>query len=158
MNPYTNFNRSEFASYIDQDESINSLPASIHKSVEKLPQYIFDFSDQPSLIRALKLLIVVLNKQKSPNAFSKTLLTDILLHFFQIKLKVDISSLSASEYEDGDIIMLQKMLANSDSDGEYEENEIEMKLSDNLEVIMNRSYQKVENLEAFEFIKSPTEI
>ena len=72
-----------------------------YDELARLPQYMFQFSDRKALVRALKLLIISTGNQEACRHIVK-----YFQLFFGVKLVVDISSLFASEYEDGDILLL----------------------------------------------------
>jgi len=74
--------------------------------------------------------------------------------FFNIKLSVDKSSLYVDEYQDGDILILTRMLTNlHDEDDTYNSSVIKDPLfSEPLMSLENRSYHGLESLDAFDFV------
>jgi hypothetical protein len=74
-------------------------------------------------------------------------------NFLCIKLVTDQSSLFANEYEDGDILILQKVLTHNESDDEDEENNFrDPSFSEPLTSLENRSFHDLENFDAFDFV------
>jgi hypothetical protein len=72
-------------------------------------------------------------------------------NFFGVKCVVEKSGLYASEYEDGDLLMLSKMLTGIESDEEDNNDFRDPLFSSNLESLENRDFQNLEYFNAFEF-------
>lgn len=73
-------------------------------------------------------------------------------YFFGVKCVVEWSGLYASEYEDGDLLILQKMLTHIESDDEDNNDFRDPLFSAPLESLENWDFQNLENFNAFDFV------